>query len=426
MSVYLSPVFGAGAQLFNNSGVPLAGGLIYTYLAGSTTLVTTYIDQTQGVANANPIVLDSGGRPTSEIWLPGGFQYKFVITDSTGIPVGYTYDYVSGVNDTTIVATTINEWLAGSAPTYASVTSFTVAGNQTGTYVAGRRIKALVTAGTVYSTVASSTYSAPNTTVNVTNDSTDLDNGLSAHYYGLISGTPNSLPGTLVTSASIIAQTYVYYTTGGGSGAYTLTPSPVIASYVAGQEFDVKFHTTCGATPTINVSGVGAISLMKATSAGAYTALAAGDVVTDWVSKVIMTDATHALVRAVIPATAVSGYAQLAATNVFTKSQTTAAVALTSGASIATDASLSNNFKLVLGINATLANPSNLTDGMILNWRIKQDGTGGRTLAYGTKFKWVGGTAVTLSTAANAVDLISGYYDSTDGTIICNLNKGFA
>ncbi len=426
MSIYLSPVFGAGAQLFNNSGVPLAGGKIYTFLAGSYTLVTTYIDQTQGVANANPIILDASGRPTSEIWLPGGLQYKFVVTDSANLPIGYTYDYVSGINDYSVTPPAISEWVVGSTPTYVSATSFTVVGNLTTTYVAGRRIKALVTAGTVYSSVASSTYSAPNTTVNVTNDSTTLDSGLSTFYYGLIAGTPNSLPTTLVTSGGLQGQSYTYYTTGGGSGAYTLTPSPVIATYVAGQEFDVKFHTTCAATPTINISAIGAIALQKANAAGAYVALAAGDVVTNWVSKVFMIDATHALVRSIISSTVVTGYAPLASTNIFTKSQTTAAVALTSGATVNTDASLSNNFKLVLGINATLANPTNMTDGMIINWRIKQDGTGSRTLAYGTKFKWVGGTAVTLSTAANAVDLISGYYDSTDDTIVCNINKGFA
>ncbi len=426
MSVYLSPVFGAGAQLFNNSGVPLAGGKLYTYLAGTTTLVTTYTDQTGGVANANPIILDSSGRPTSEVWLPVGYQYKFMVTDSNGTPIGYTYDYISGLNDTTVSPIVISEWVLGSVPTYVSITSFTVVGNLTTTYVAGRRIKALVTAGTVYSSVSSSSYATGVTTVNVTNDSTTLDSGMSAAYYALISGTPSSLPSTLITSASMIAQTYVYYTTGGGSGAYTLTSSPTTATYVAGQEFDVAFHTTCAATPTININGIGAISLMKATAAGAYVALAAGDVVTGWVSKVIMTDATHALVRNVIPSYYTTGFITVGTVNVFTKNQSTAAVALTSGASIAVDASLSNNFKLVLGINATLANPTNLTDGMVLNFRIKQDGTGSRTLAYGTLYKWVGGATPALSTAANAVDLISGYYDSTDNTIICNINKGFA
>lgn len=425
MSAYLSPVFGAGAQLFSDVGIPLAGGKIYTFLAGSTTLVASYTDSTQGTPNANPIILDSAGRPTNEIWFPGGFQYKFIVTDANNVGVGYTYDYISGISDITVAPTTISEWVLGSTPTYVSATSFTVVGDQTLIYMAGRRIKSLITAGTGYSSVVSSSYGAGVTTVVVTNDSTVLDAGLSNHYYGLIAGTPNSIPFSLYpTTAGIQGQLYTSFITAGGSGAYTLTPSPVIVSYVAGQEFDVVFHTTCGAAPTININGVGAIALQKATAAGTYAALAAGDVVTSWRSKVVLLDGTHALVRDVI--LSASGYVSLTAVNIFTKNQSTAAVALTSGASIAVDASLSNNFKLVLGINATLANPTNLTDGMVLNFRIKQDATGSRTLAYGTKFKWVGGVTPTLSTAANAVDLISGYYDSTDDTIVCNINKAFA
>jgi hypothetical protein len=120
------------------------------------------------------------------------------------------------------------------------------------------------------------------------------------------------------------------------------------------------------------------------------------------------------------------GGVQLSGVNAFTKNQSVTPSALTSGATVNTDASLSNNFKLVLATNATLANPTNLTDGMVLNYRIKQDATGSRTLAYGSKFKFPGGSAPVLSTAANAVDLMSCYYDSTDDTLSCVMSKGFA
>jgi hypothetical protein len=104
--------------------------------------------------------------------------------------------------------------------------------------------------------------------------------------------------------------------------------------------------------------------------------------------------------------------------NAFTKNQSVAFVALTDGANIATDASLSNNFRVTLGGNRTLANPTNLTSGMVLNWKIKQDGTGSRTLAYGSKFKFPGG-APTLTTTADAIDLISGVYDEADDVLLC-------
>ena len=68
MAAYLSPIFGAGAQLFNNQGIVLAGGKIWTYQAGTTTPLGTWTDSTQVVVNANPIILDSAGRPPNEIW----------------------------------------------------------------------------------------------------------------------------------------------------------------------------------------------------------------------------------------------------------------------------------------------------------------------------------------------------------------------
>lgn len=120
------------------------------------------------------------------------------------------------------------------------------------------------------------------------------------------------------------------------------------------------------------------------------------------------------------------GVALLADTNIFTKAQTVTPVALTDAATIATDASLSNTFTVTLGGNRTLGNPTNLSNGCIYNWRIKQDGTGSRTLAYGAKFKWPGGSAPTLTTTASATDFISGQYFSDTDTILCTSLKAFA
>ena len=81
--VLLSPV-GNGQQFFDNNGVPLNGGLIYQYQAGSSTLLTTYTTVNGTVANPNPIVLDSSGRPPNEIWMQTGYSYKFIIQTSNG------------------------------------------------------------------------------------------------------------------------------------------------------------------------------------------------------------------------------------------------------------------------------------------------------------------------------------------------------
>jgi hypothetical protein len=74
-------------QFFNSSGLPLSGGFIYTYLAGTTTLSNTYADSTGTVQNTDPILLDASGAPsngTSQtgIWL-ANLAYKFCAFDSS-------------------------------------------------------------------------------------------------------------------------------------------------------------------------------------------------------------------------------------------------------------------------------------------------------------------------------------------------------
>ena len=122
MAVNLSPI-GNGQQFFDNTGLPLNGGLLYTYQAGSTTPLTTYTDIGGTIANTNPIVLDTSGRLMSEVWLTYGYNYKFVLKTSAGVTIG-TYDNIYGIVGvqsavgTTIPAGMISLWYGslGSIP----------------------------------------------------------------------------------------------------------------------------------------------------------------------------------------------------------------------------------------------------------------------------------------------------------------------
>lgn len=100
MTVKLSYLGGAGWQFLDNTGLPLNGGLVYVYQAGTTTPVTTYTSSSGLIANSNPIVLDTAGRPPEEIWLTIGSLYKFVIKTSAGVLLS-TYDNIPAVNDST-------------------------------------------------------------------------------------------------------------------------------------------------------------------------------------------------------------------------------------------------------------------------------------------------------------------------------------
>jgi hypothetical protein len=98
MSYLLAPI-GNGAQFFTTTGLPLAGGYLYTYLAGTSTPAATYTTSSGSVSNTNPIQLGTDGRPPQEIWLPSGTNYKFVLADSTG-SILQTYDNLYGIPTT--------------------------------------------------------------------------------------------------------------------------------------------------------------------------------------------------------------------------------------------------------------------------------------------------------------------------------------
>ena len=79
---------------------------------------------------------------------------------------------------------------------------------------------------------------------------------------------------------------------------------------------------------------------------------------------------------------------------------------LSDGATITPDFAENSTFTVTLGGNRTMANPSSMVPGQTGSIFIVQDGTGSRTLAWGSYWDFIGGTAPTLSTTANAIDRI--------------------
>jgi hypothetical protein len=105
MSVLLSPI-GNGFQFLTTTGLPLNGGYIYTYQAGSSSFLSTYSDSAGAILNTNPIVLGVDGRPQVEIWLTSGYSYKFVLTDSSNNQI-QTYDNLYGIPSSVAAASPI-------------------------------------------------------------------------------------------------------------------------------------------------------------------------------------------------------------------------------------------------------------------------------------------------------------------------------
>ncbi len=182
---------------YDNSGLPLNGGYIYTVSPGTTAPfgqapaypMATFADALGQTENPNPVITDTAGR--APIFLTG--PTKFVIYDKNGNLI----QSMDNVSSTAWSVSTGGQWApASTAITYSSSTVFTTPGDQTELYAVGVRVQANVAAGVIYGTVtASSSAGSPlTTTVTVAWDSGQLDGGLSSVAVGILSTSKSALP----------------------------------------------------------------------------------------------------------------------------------------------------------------------------------------------------------------------------------------
>ena len=223
------------------------------------------------------------------------------------------------------------------------------------------------------------------------------------------------------TGASSLAAASIatngYTTTATAAGTTTLTVSsnclqfftgtttqtvvlPVASTLTAGQRFEI--HNNSTGNITVNSSGSNLVATVLPTYTVVLTCiLTSGTTAASWDADI-------------------QGFTSLSGANIavlnsaqsFSAAQRGTISALSDGATITPDFAVANNFSVTLGGNRTLANPTNLTAGQSGVIVITQDGTGSRTLAYGSNFKFPGGTAPTLTTTASAVDVLAYYVES--------------
>jgi hypothetical protein len=195
----------------------------------------------------------------------------------------------------------------------------------------------------------------------------------------------------------------------GGTGASTASAARTALGLVIGtdvQAYDAQLADVAGLTATDNGVIIGN---------GTNFVVESGSTLRTSLGLAIGTD-----VQAYDADTAKTDVAQS-----FTAAQRGAISALTDGSTITPDFAVANNFSVTLGGNRTLANPSNLTAGQSGSIFITQDGTGSRTLAYGSQYDFIGGTAPTLTTTAGAVDRID-YIVRTTGSIHCVFTANYS
>lgn len=109
--------------------------------------------------------------------------------------------------------------------------------------------------------------------------------------------------------------------------------------------------------------------------------------------------------------TTLDGKAALASAQTFTAAQRGTVSGLTSAATITPNFATANNFSVSLGTNTTIANPSNLTAGQ--SGAIVITYNGAYTVAFGSYWKFPGGTAPTATSTSGKTDVIAYYVESS-------------
>lgn len=105
-------------------------------------------------------------------------------------------------------------------------------------------------------------------------------------------------------------------------------------------------------------------------------------------------------------------------TQTYTAGQRGGETMLADAANISLNLAASNNFKVTLGGNRTLDNPTNTVAGQSGIIVVSQDATGSRTLSFGSNYKFAGGTAPTLSASADAIDTLHYYVKSSSEILV--------
>jgi hypothetical protein len=180
--------------------------------------------------------------------------------------------------------------------------------------------------------------------------------------------------------------------------------------------FGTGFTVASGAV-TINYSAL--TPLLTVATSSVLGVVKSGTNITNTAGVLSVADATNAVKGVVTTADSTtlsfsSGVLSLASTvartniqNTWSKSQGFTVATLTYAATITPDFSLSNIFKVTATGPFTLANPTNVVAGTTYLLFVTQDATGGRTISWGTNFKFAANSVNTLSTGANKIDIIS-------------------
>jgi len=242
MTTALSP--SPKQQYFDAAGVPLVGGKLYTYAAGTSTPIATYTDASGTVSNTNPVILDSRGE--ANVWLAPATAYKFVLKDSADATV-WTVDNIDlGINFSNVIITggSINGATIGNiTPAAGTFTDLTATGTVSFTGTTQMQIPAGPTA---------SRSSTPTNGMIRYNSTTNAYEGNTS-----VAGATISSLTHLGTTATLTTSTAHGLTTGDYVTVSGVTPSNYNSSYAVTVTSTVAFTYTMISDPGADASVLG-------------------------------------------------------------------------------------------------------------------------------------------------------------------------
>lgn len=213
---------------------------------------------------------------------------------------------------------------------------------------------------------------------------------ITAHAGG---GQASSVPLTSTTRIHVVSVC----ATAGDSISFDASAAAGVMHYIRNNGVAAcQLYGVIGGTDTINgVAGATGISIPA--NSGIFVACA---VATKWTTTPPISDAAATSIASFV----FTNVGYLNAAQIWSAAQRSTVSVLTDGATVTPDLSLSNNYFLAIAGNRTLGVPTNIVVGQQGIFNIRQDTTGSRTLAYAWVYRWVGGTAGTLSTPGCSED----------------------
>ena len=257
MTAALTPV--PKIQFFANDGTPLVGGKLYTYAAGTTTPLATYVSYAGTTANTNPVILDSRGE--ADVWLDSAL-YKLALYDADNALI-WTVDNISSINSgifTGPVSGTTGTF-SGALTAASGAFSGPVSGT-TGTFSSG-------VSGTTgaFSSAVSGTTGAFSSTLNVTGVST-LTAGSVAQGLTVGKGSGITSSNTAFGISALEANT--------NSGANTAIGFETLKVNLTGASNTAVGHQALEFNTASSNTAVGAASLTLNTTGASNTAIGGG------------------------------------------------------------------------------------------------------------------------------------------------------